>query len=42
MRFISINMAETVYRLYVNPFLRDAMRISMHEMLNLMGMMAAQ
>ena len=42
MRFMSVNMAETAYRLCIYFFFPDAMRTSIKEMLNLMGIMAAQ
>jgi hypothetical protein len=42
MRFMTVNIAETAYRLYMYIFLPDAMRISMNEMLSLMGMIEAQ
>lgn len=42
MRFITVNIALITYRLYMNHFLPDAMRINMNEMLILIGMMAEQ
>lgn len=37
-----VNIAMTAYRLYINIFLPDAIRINMNAMLSFMGMIAAQ
>ena len=42
MRFMTMNMADTAYKLYMYVFLREAIRMSMKEMLSLMGIIAAQ
>ena len=40
--FMTTNMAETVYKLYMYVVLREAIRMSKNDMLSLMGMIAAQ